>query len=147
MNKTDECIICFDLPLKDQDILSCGHRIHISCVQKQFKAECPLCRASLDIKVFGKKPQPDPFLFSPQPEDDSEIRQGIFVFRSGILGDVVERNFEEKEDNEPGNICHDDTGEEDQNEPWRSKGYLYAEEDSDYDEENPCGDSWEYEDV
>lgn len=27
---------------------------------------------------------------------------------------------------------------------WRQKGFLHPEEDEDYDEENPHGDSWDY---
>lgn len=137
MNEKEECNICYDLPLKENDILSCGHRIHISCIQKQFKSECPLCRAPLNIKVFGKKPEPDISLFE---QEEKEIHQGnimgfpiLFLLSPGIIGDVVEREYNQ--------ILMQDE------EPWREKGYQYAEEDSEYDDENPHGDSWDYEDV
>jgi len=139
MKNPDECAICFDLPLQEKDILSCGHRVHISCVQKQFKAECPFCRAPLNIEVFGKNPIS---VFG--PDDEEEVKgevMGVPIFlsiRRGILGNVIERNVEDLD------LRHND--EEDE-EIWRAKGYQYAEEDSDYDEENPHGDSWEYEHI
>lgn len=142
MDKVTECTICYDLPLKEEDILPCGHRVHISCVQKQFKAECPLCRTPLKIKVFGTKPHPDESLFLP-PLEDVEEYQGIvtgvsfmFSLRPGILGNVIEY-YE----------SYSASNEENDEEPWRARGYQYAEEDPEYDEENPRGDNWNYEDI
>lgn len=137
MDKVNECNICYDLPLKEEDILPCGHRVHISCVQKQFKAECPLCRAPLKIKVFGTKPQIDESLFLAPQEEDEEYHGNVygvsfmFSLRPGILDNVIEHMSDEENDDEI----------------WRAKGYQYAEEDSEYDEENPRGDNWEYEDI
>lgn len=53
MNKPENCTICLEL-LNEDIPLDCGHWIHISCIQKQFKAECPLCRFPLKIEVYGK---------------------------------------------------------------------------------------------
>ena len=115
---TEDCIICYDGILRAEDILPCGHRVHICCVQKQFKAECPLCRHPLDMHVYGKRPEPniDP------PEDLQFVQgdvQGIifgFYLPPGI---VIEYNYETE---------------------------SFSEE-SDYDEENPHGDKYDYEDV
>jgi len=50
----NECPICLD---PTTDILECGHKIHVKCVEKHFIPECPQCRKPLNIKVYGKKPE------------------------------------------------------------------------------------------
>lgn len=47
----NECPICLE---HTDDILECGHKIHLECVKKHFKPECPVCRKSLNISVSGK---------------------------------------------------------------------------------------------
>ena len=71
-----ECVICMEI-LEDDDFTplpNCKHDIfHRACLEKCFKAECPLCRAPHNIEVFGK----------PLPPDDSippEIFLDIFDF-------------------------------------------------------------------
>ena len=49
-DKPDNCIICIE-SLTEVDILECGHWIHLDCVKKHFKPECPLCRKKLNIQV------------------------------------------------------------------------------------------------
>lgn len=49
----DLCPICYD-DMGDEKNLICGHLVHISCIKKSFRAECPLCRTKLDIEVEGK---------------------------------------------------------------------------------------------
>jgi hypothetical protein len=46
-----ECPICLENTI---DTLECGHKIHIECVKKHFKPECPVCKKTLSIKVNGK---------------------------------------------------------------------------------------------
>ena len=132
-----DCAICY-CPLKSSDWLKCGHRVHISCIQQQFKAECPLCRTPLDIQVFGTYPSgnlntntrhesgyvhPRDLYQDPDQEDENVYDHEFFSFRSGNrYGKRGGRTWPEQE-------------------------YLYREEDPDYDEENPRGDSWDYEDV
>ena len=48
--KTD-CPICLE---HTDDTLECGHKIHLECVKKHFKPECPVCRKPLNITVSGK---------------------------------------------------------------------------------------------
>jgi hypothetical protein len=73
--KPDDCVICTE-KMNENDPLNCGHWIHYTCIQKQFKAECPVCRAPLDIKVKGSR-----------PSDES-----LNILR--VVGDVVERWFD-----------------------------------------------------
>jgi hypothetical protein len=165
--KPEECIICTE-KLDDESSLSCGHWVHLHCVQKQFKAECPICRHPLDIVVTGTLPQP----YMPEP---------IFIRRGLILGDVVEHFFEtdlpdledendsnhEEEDesnheedesnheeddesnheDEENDSEHECACEECEESSWRKKGFTHREEDDEYDEENPYGDEVTYEDV
>lgn len=60
MNKPTECIICLE-ELKEKYALPCGHWLHMSCVQKHFKPECPICRSPLDIQVSGIHPSNSSF--------------------------------------------------------------------------------------
>lgn len=57
-NIDNECVICLEKLFKD-DFLPCGHRLHLSCVKKHFKPECPICRYPLNIKVTGILPKDD----------------------------------------------------------------------------------------
>jgi len=146
--KPDDCVICTE-KMNENKPLHCGHWIHYGCVQKQFKAECPICRSPLDIEVKGSRPS-------------AEVVNVV-----QLVGDVVERWFEEGE--EYGD--EEDRLVREANDPDRPlnrveemliqiHGYipqvLYQgseslddEEDGaineeEYDEENPSGDSVYY---
>ena len=54
MNKPDNCPTCFEKFNDTDKPLECGHWVHISCIQKGHKAACHICRAPLNIKVYGK---------------------------------------------------------------------------------------------
>lgn len=142
--KPDDCVICTE-KMNENNPLHCGHWIHYKCVQKQFKAECPICRSPLDIEVKGSRPS-------------AEVVNAV-----QLVGDVVERWFEEEKE---------DILRQDSNYPDRPlnrveerliqiHGYipqlLYSREitdedsddegvvnEEDYDEENPSGDSVYY---
>jgi hypothetical protein len=147
MDKPEDCPICYVKLGDEKNPLECGHWMHITCVQKHFKPECPLCRHPLNIKVSGTRPQPDILLFAPTEEKEEENIQGnvqgfgfFITVHRGIVGNVVEHYNGNEYLSRKRN--YDD--EDDEDEPWRRKGYQYREEDSDYDEENPRNDNWEY---
>lgn len=49
-----ECPVCYEL-VQSSDILLCTHKVHIGCIKKSMKAECPLCRIKLpNIKANEK---------------------------------------------------------------------------------------------
>ena len=122
MSKVEEdCIICYE-KLENVSPLSCGHIIHISCVKKHFKPECPLCRTKLNIQVSGTFPVPN-IDFIPET-DRKENRH-----HSDVEGTDEEEEGEE----------HSQEGE-----TWRKKGFNYPEEDEEWDEENPFGDEYNY---
>jgi len=133
--------------------LPCGHWMHLSCVQQHFKPECPVCRKPLDIVVTGIPPDPNiPFQIEEPENEETQVIEHALIARhfvmmnvpSTVMGDVVEHFDETEEDNE---IYVDEDEEEEDDDrkcSWRRKGYLYREEDSDYDEENPRGDDWTY---
>ena len=137
--KPDDCVICTE-KMNENNPLHCGHWIHYKCVQKQFKAECPICRSPLDIEVKGSRPS-------------AEVVNVV-----QLVGDVVERWFEEGED-----IVAPDPRPLNRVEEMliQIHGYIpqllytreITDEDSDdegvvneedYDEENPSGDSVYY---
>lgn len=120
MSKVEEdCPVCYE-KLKNVEPLSCGHIVHLSCVKKHFKPECPLCRKSLDIKVNGTRPE----VFIPF-EHVEEVKENRNDF------DI---DFSEEED-----YYSDEEGRR-----WRKKGFNYPEEDEEWDEENPFGDDYNY---
>jgi U3 small nucleolar ribonucleoprotein component len=117
--KPEECIICTE-KLDDESSLSCGHWVHLHCVQKQFKAECPICRHPLDIVVTGTLPQP----YMPEP---------IFIRRGLILGDVVEHFFET---DLPDLEDENDSNHEEENESNHEEDESNHEEDESNHEED-----------
>jgi hypothetical protein len=138
--KPDDCVICTE-KMNENKPLHCGHWIHYGCVQKQFKAECPVCRSPLDIEVKGSRPS-------------AEVVNVV-----QLVGDVVERWFEDDEDTvapEPRplnrveemliqihgyipQLLYTEDSPRD-NESEADEGYN----EEDYDEENPSGDSVYY---
>ena len=110
-----DCPICFENITPGSEKIECGHQVHMACLQQQFKPECPLCRKTLQIKVFGKPPE--------------------------CNIEYVEQEIQEEEDIEPEEIYFSDYLGDDRN----SEGEVdYKECREDYDEENPNGDEWYY---
>lgn len=124
MSKVEEdCVICYE-KLENVSPLSCGHIIHISCVKKHFKPECPLCRTKLNIEVSGTFPVPNIDFI---PETDRKENRNY--------SDVELTEEEDEEHTQEGDI--EETS-------WRKKGFNYPEEDEEWDEENPFGDDYNY---
>jgi len=46
IEKPSECAVCFE---EIDACLKCGHWIHLSCIQKSMKAECPICKYKLNL--------------------------------------------------------------------------------------------------
>jgi hypothetical protein len=159
--KPEDCIICTE-KIKDNEPLSCGHWIHISCIEKHFKPECPVCRKPQNIKVFGKIPEPYIPVSHENENTENTILSPLYS-RIGIrfhlvtipyLNPVIERGFidnfddlPELENVEDSYSSHREPFPRSFMEPWRIKGYMHPEEDEDYDEENPNGDEVTYEDI
>lgn len=136
----NECTICYN-NVKENS-LECGHYCHLKCLEQHFKPECPLCRKKLNIEVKGAYPSSVFSSFSEFENDDS-----LSVSSSLSSTSFWQQDAKEMEEwNEEWRIL----GEKDEermrqreaqsnliNSNWKSKGYSYPEEDSDYDEENP----------
>lgn len=125
MEKPENCIICYE-KLLDEKPLECGHIVHMECIKKHFKPECVICRKRLNIQVEGKPPE-------------SNIEYTIQDYES----DNDNENYESDMDteNEEAKEIEEDMDENEffaqlEQASWKQKGYNYAEEDSDYDEEN-----------
>lgn len=64
VEKPSQCPICMDVldtveKSVEKPIGPCGHWMHVSCMEKCSSALCPICRAPVPIKVYGKKYEPD----------------------------------------------------------------------------------------
>jgi len=72
---TEECCVCYEN--LSQSYLECGHPVHISCIERHFIPECPVCRAKINVKVKGTRPTMsyvfDPTEFIQEPEDEDEL--------------------------------------------------------------------------
>lgn len=53
--KPSDCIICYESLATQQRPLACGHWIHTSCIVESAKAECPVCRAQLQLNKTALK--------------------------------------------------------------------------------------------
>ncbi len=49
--KPDNCPSCYEVLSCEVKPLVCGHWVHVECLKKQCKAECPICRRKLNIKL------------------------------------------------------------------------------------------------
>lgn len=47
--KPDECPVCCESLENQRTRLECGHWIHIECIIRSAKEECPLCRCKLTL--------------------------------------------------------------------------------------------------
>jgi len=56
ITKPAECPVCFLSLEEEKEPLACGHWVHLECVKKHFRPECPVCRQKLNIKVEGSLP-------------------------------------------------------------------------------------------
>jgi hypothetical protein len=58
---TELCGVCTD-PLENTAPLPCSHRIHLACLEKHFKPECPICRTPQTVIIpKGIPPKQEPF--------------------------------------------------------------------------------------
>lgn len=54
--KPTDCPVCMEDLTDEENALQCGHWVHIKCVKRHFKPECPVCRHPLNIIVHGVDP-------------------------------------------------------------------------------------------
>ena len=53
--KPEECPVCYEEMASEKDSLECGHWVHVLCIQKSLKAQCPLCRHKLtNVSLFDR---------------------------------------------------------------------------------------------
>ena len=126
VNQTD-CPVCYE-ELENEKPQVCGHVIHLDCLKKHFKPECPLCRTKLNIEVEGT--------FDGKSYREREYEQAYL--QSYYAEDLEE--YEEDYNEELEQYIHEE------NWRWRCRGFNYEEEDPEFDEENPRGDDWYYDD-
>jgi hypothetical protein len=48
LKNNEECCVCYEIMDKDKP-LKCKHNVHLDCIIKSGKAQCPMCRASLKL--------------------------------------------------------------------------------------------------
>lgn len=72
LTKPEECAICFESLEKETAPLECGHWLHLKCMGRYNKAECPLCRKKLKHlpKKIRRKIKKNAKLFKEQEADE-----------------------------------------------------------------------------
>ena len=127
---SENCILCLEKMNASENPLECGHKLHLECVKKHFKPECPICRRPLNITVSGT--QPELYL----PFDISTIQDDYMhdIEYSLILNNYPIFIYIANEDDVEMQVANEDDDVEMQDAEMQ-------------DEENPRGDNWEYEDV
>lgn len=53
LEKPSECPICLEEIISPKP-LQCGHWIHMECIAKSMKPECPMCRTALKLPKYIK---------------------------------------------------------------------------------------------
>lgn len=84
LEKPDECAVCLE---NIQEIpLLCGHYIHKKCITMSLKAECPLCRAPVQVTSSEKK-EIDDRMASTRTERTNEYYQAFMntIIDNGII--------------------------------------------------------------
>ncbi len=116
-----ECVVCLLNFDKDDGPLPCGHWIHLSCVEKHFKPECPVCRTPLNIDVKGQLPDCD-IAYDPS----SIVDDRVYDYNEVLIPNMIIYTLMQQQ---------------------IYLGDLIFNESDQEDEENPHGDNWNYEDV
>jgi hypothetical protein len=151
-DKPAECIICTD-EMNENTPLECGHWIHIECVKKHFKPECPLCRTSLNINVTGNIPINESLEELNQTNITIQINITLIEGSESEQDDDIDSNEEEYID--PHQEEYDSFLQQYANEFYRLNENTYEQQgdeqgdeqsDEEYDEENPMGDNFSYDD-
>lgn len=131
------CPICYEGLSPDIPPFSCGHTMHMACVQQHFRPECPLCRASLPITVYGIIPREENISIPMNWRET--LREEDNYFTSGPFSQPDE--MYDSDDS----MYSNSSKNSDSNPIYRQKGFLHREEDLDnWDEENSRGDEVEY---
>lgn len=131
--KSENCPICYEGLSADIPPFSCGHTMHMACVQQHFRAECPMCRTALPITVFGISPSEEEFSTPTNMNWRESLGEEDNYFTSGP--------FTQEEDNNE----YDSDDSIYEFSQYKNKGFLHEEEDlENWDEENPRGDEVEY---
>ena len=55
MEKPNECIVCLNDLNDTKKSLTCGHWIHLNCIYKWGKQQCPVCRQSIKLSTLQLK--------------------------------------------------------------------------------------------
>lgn len=56
----EECICCYRY-LGNTPAMGCGHRVHLACLEKHFKPECPICKRYQNLVIpKGQLPKTSP---------------------------------------------------------------------------------------
>lgn len=162
----EECVVCYE---NISEPLACKHFVHLACVIQSFRPECPVCRTPIPVSCVGTRPSAEPptseylnslyeqWEFPNSVEEENALYESLRenverIIQAGpedlIFIQGQEESGEIKADFEPSSEMEETEEEtEEENEVPRYKntqGYLYAEEDPDYDEENPNGDEVDY---
>lgn len=53
--RTEDCCICYDEQVKQDDFLDCGHSVCKTCIGKLRDTRCPMCRVSISAKFITDK--------------------------------------------------------------------------------------------
>lgn len=133
-----DCAICYSIV--NEEPQTCGHHIHLSCLEQHFKPECPVCRKKLDFKPKGKLPSSDIIQneFIPN-EDDNEEEDNEDDFQFDITITLNEQNqavFSSSLRNTY-NFSQEESETYSRLPIWKIQGFIHKEEHPDYDEENP----------
>jgi len=70
------CAVCMGVYTDDEPLL-CGHKIHVLCIIKSRKNECPLCRRSPVFKGWEAKMDLTPSVYTPSQEELDENNRAM----------------------------------------------------------------------
>lgn len=89
IEKPDECPVCFESLENQKTPLICGHWVHLSCIEKHFKAECPICRRPLEMEVYGTISEPDMGLSNVELSDTDSEREYYYYEENELHQEIL----------------------------------------------------------
>lgn len=89
LEKPTDCAVCLEsIDEKTNPLIPCGHWIHMNCIYQSGKAECPVCRAQLDLTVDQRSKLVHRPHYSSDPfydEENSGVDEVLNGFLSGFI--------------------------------------------------------------
>ena len=75
-NKEEDCCICYDQKVEEDNWLKCGHCICGGCIKQLRNDKCPMCRSEIECKLVSKADKKR--MLRRKRDDDEERNEQLY---------------------------------------------------------------------